>query len=297
MRLLLRGLLCPTHTAQPSPSMRHARACARVLQLCGARAAAAGARHLSSSRMYDINWFAVLGVAPTASQADIKAAFRQHAKSMHPDVAPAASRQAQDAFKMISEARRPRCVCHVCVLTLFALRRMATSKMTACACSSPSASPPPAPPLPLAEQPLQGGGRARSTTRVPVAGSAPAPRRTAATRGSTTGSRSAGTRSTGRSRATTPTTTPRPRSTWGDADAPPTPPPRCHLSPPSPRSAYLSIVVGICLSLGVFLSPPKRDPFLKLARVPGTGKPGPEVQGGEGGGGGGAARAALCCSL
>jgi hypothetical protein len=40
----------------------------------------------------------------------------------------------------------------------------------------------------------------------------------------------------------------------------------------------VSIVVGIALSLGVFLSPPKRDPFIALARVPGTGKHGPEVR-------------------
>jgi hypothetical protein len=44
-----------------------------------------------------------------------------------------------------------------------------------------------------------------------------------------------------------------------------------------PCSAYFSIFVGIALALGVFLSPPKRDPFIALARVPGTGKPGPEV--------------------
>ncbi len=67
--------------------------------------------------MLEVNWFAVLGVPATASQADIKAAFRQHAKSMHPDVAPAGSRDTQDKFKMISEVRLAAvcgCVC-VCV--------------------------------------------------------------------------------------------------------------------------------------------------------------------------------------
>jgi hypothetical protein len=45
----------------------------------------------------------------------------------------------------------------------------------------------------------------------------------------------------------------------------------------TPCSAYFSIVLGVAISLGVFLSPPKRDPFIALGRVPGTGKPGPEV--------------------
>ncbi len=56
-------------------------------------------------RRQQVNWFAVLGVQPSATSAEIKAAFREHAKSMHPDVAPSGSRDTQDRFKMISEAR------------------------------------------------------------------------------------------------------------------------------------------------------------------------------------------------
>ena len=86
-------------------------ACVRALPLlfCSPRGAAAAvdARRFSSARMYQINWFAVLGVEATASQADIKAAFRQHAKTMHPDVAPSGSRDTQDKFKLISEASAP----------------------------------------------------------------------------------------------------------------------------------------------------------------------------------------------
>jgi len=85
--------------------MNPARARARALALlsCSSRCAA-DARRLSSGRMHQVNWFAVLGVQPTASQAEIKAAFRQHAKIMHPDVAPSSSHDSVEQFKLISEA-------------------------------------------------------------------------------------------------------------------------------------------------------------------------------------------------
>ncbi len=149
-------------------------------------------------------------------------------------------------------------------------RRTATSRTTLCVQNLRSASPPRAlprqPPAALAAQGL-------STTRAPARG-ARQQKNTPATRGSTTGSGSAtaaATPSTDLFPAITPTMTPRRRSTWG---APCT---RTHSRRLTLRSAYFSILLGVAISLGVFLSPPKRDPFIALGRVPGTGKPGPEV--------------------
>lgn len=51
------------------------------------------------------NYYTVLGISKTASQADIKKAFRRLAKKFHPDSAQDMSRtQAEEKFKEINEA-------------------------------------------------------------------------------------------------------------------------------------------------------------------------------------------------
>jgi hypothetical protein len=89
------------------------------------------ARFFGSGRMYDINWFAVLGVSPSASPGEIKAAFREHAKSMHPDVAPSGNQDTQDKFKMISEAGYPARVCVCCPSSSTAGVRLPQGRRTA----------------------------------------------------------------------------------------------------------------------------------------------------------------------
>ncbi len=49
------------------------------------------------------DYYEVLGVSKTASEADIKKAYRQMAKKLHPDVNPG-DKKAEEAFKELNEA-------------------------------------------------------------------------------------------------------------------------------------------------------------------------------------------------
>jgi hypothetical protein len=65
---------------------------------------------MSPRRLRDATWFEVLGIAPTASEIEIAAAYRRCAKAVHPDTAPASdpeTRRAREAeMARVNEAYR-----------------------------------------------------------------------------------------------------------------------------------------------------------------------------------------------
>ena len=76
------------------------------LALLRAHPGSSARRRLSTSLMCEDPGYAVLGVQPGASRAELKAAYRERVKKHHPDVNPtdAAARE----FRMLTEVRELR---------------------------------------------------------------------------------------------------------------------------------------------------------------------------------------------